>query len=226
MEEILLDNKIYLSSPEEFNDPFEVRPQINLDSSEKDREKIVSYYRGEVRKSYGFDLDAAYVSEKIFDSSVQYECWDNVRSEVLIYCLSACNDGILMYSYYADSHSGICLEFDKSEEFFQSISVNYETEFPRVDILHGKRNYRELAEKGVLTKAECWSHEEEYRIVKSGSSSRYLEFNPVCLTGIIFGCRASSCSVDAIKDILSRREMSDVQLYRATPKKIHMGRCG
>src|SRR5262249_53331053 len=50
-----------------------------------------------------------------------------------VLCLSECPDDILLWSHYADSHRGLCLEFDVagySEVFPRLHAVKYQDEYP------------------------------------------------------------------------------------------------
>jgi hypothetical protein len=69
-----------------------------------------------------------------------------------------------MWSYYAKDHSGIGIEFHIGNELFlKALPVNYEADYP---ILTIEKMY-EQAHKIMLTKADCWNYEEEFRLIAS-----------------------------------------------------------
>ncbi len=77
-----------------------------------------------------------------------------------ITCFSENRDSLLMWSYYADSHRGVCLEFDLHKD--ENLSKHcYKVQYSRLfDIGDKSRTY--------FTKSEQWQHEQEWRIVSSG----------------------------------------------------------
>lgn len=125
-------------------------------------------------------------------------------------CFSERNDSILMWAYYANSYSGICLEFDiAADEFLASKcrKVQYSRHFPSGDF-DGDNFFR---------KGEEWSHEQEWRIVCTTKE----EFLPTTsLRSIIIGPRTPVEDikrlipyVDKNKLILSQVTLSDSE-YR------------
>lgn len=107
----------------------------------------------------------------------------NMRDTLHIACLSEVYNSILMWSYYADKHKGLCIEFDIDEP--QALEkVKYCNERPNAhleDIIKdfcGKlfaqgitfeKNYdlvlSELVLKPYITKSSDWSHEKEQRLI-------------------------------------------------------------
>lgn len=97
-----------------------------------------------------------------------------------ITCFTENNDSLLMWSYYANSHKGVCLGFDlnKDEELLNHCyKVQYSKHFNT-----GDENYI------FYTKSEEWQHEQEWRIV--GFCSEYVETKS--LKSIYLGAQMSS----------------------------------
>lgn len=94
-----------------------------------------------------------------------------------ITCFSENKDSLLMWSYYADSHKGVCLEFDLRKDNLlhkNCHKVQYTRHF-------NKGNYNDE----FFCKSEEWSHEQEWRIVQL-----YQDYMPTTsLTGVYVGCR-------------------------------------
>lgn len=67
-----------------------------------------------------------------------------------------------MWSHYADNHRGICLEFDTANPLFsEALGVVYCSEYPRW-LPH---EMERIAFEMLLTKAEDWKYEREFRII-------------------------------------------------------------
>lgn len=148
------EKRVYLSNPSEFNDPF--------DSS-------------------------------IYNEGIGMDGKDDINNSGLlrfgkVCCFSEIKDSILMWSYYGDNHRGICLEFDLSRldpnlpinsEIMQSIDrVQYSPIRPKGNI------FEMIDSNFAITKADVWSHENEWRIVCI-TGEDFLPFD--CVTRIILG---------------------------------------
>jgi len=105
-----------------------------------------------------------------------------LRNKTRIGCFSKKSNSVLMWSHYADSHHGICLEFDEERSFFKD--VNYAKSKPRLDLYSAvsrilafdyvgeviSYNDYKFAKKMLepfFTKSSEWSYEEEVRCVLS-----------------------------------------------------------
>jgi hypothetical protein len=118
--ETLLENKVWLSSPADFNDPFDCRVHMSFNGGEKAwkesmarmqrkyspqlkrrqrRAEIVRIFREEKRHK-----DPEILKRALSDAQHAFNRWG-------VFCLSECNDDLLMWSYYAKRHTGLCLGF-------------------------------------------------------------------------------------------------------------------
>jgi len=117
---------------------------------------------------------------------VNQASWQNMDTWLRIYCLSEDNKNILMYSHYAGKHTGFCLEFSNLHEypFNLILPVHYDSKMSRFQ-------YDMTAEETiryVTFKAEDWKYEKEYRAFQNYKEHKF-DFNPECITSIIFGCK-------------------------------------
>ena len=118
---------------------------------------------------------------------------------------------LLMWTYYADSHKGICLEYDVPNTAFDSIeptndydenrkflhNVNY---IPKLATDYGQLfragsiygNYEELMQTVYFAKDEAFANEKEVRALLYENSSRPYVSKPFdFLKTIVFGYRCS-----------------------------------
>lgn len=145
-----------------------------------------------------------------------FECY---MKKIGIYCLSSVKDDILMWSHYAESHKGLCLEFDTTKEivyFGQAFKVNYSNEYPSIDVIKiglGKDNeYRKV----VLTKSKHWEYEHEWRIIKPqgfGGAGIH-RFQAELLTGVILGALITAEDRDKVVDWV-KNYPTKITLYEA-----------
>lgn len=127
---------------------------------------------------------------------------------VKILCLSEVNDNILMWSHYADRHTGVCLKLkcvpEEDSPWGVAVPIVYSKYMPRLldeekfaRIISGQESLddREMTRRLVYTKADDWAYEKEWRIFAGDgrTPAKYedLLFGKNELDAIYFGCRMS-----------------------------------
>lgn len=106
-------------------------------------------------------------------------------------CFSEVKDSILMWSYYTNNHKGVCLEYDltlldneieDNQNILNAIQkVHYsETQYNNTKCFCSPNDLNSV----FFTKALCWSHEQEWRLVLTDNIER-VKFP--CLTGVYLG---------------------------------------
>ena len=115
-----------------------------------------------------------------------------MRSKARISCFSTKNDSILMWSHYADSHRGVCFEFEENRDFFKKVNyssqrtnINLYDAISRVlafDFLNEKISYKDKKFSDIMlnplyTKSLEWAYENEVRCVLSDNEPNTLGFN-------------------------------------------------
>jgi hypothetical protein len=135
-------------------------------------------------------------------------------------CFSEIHDSILMWSYYANSHKGICIEYDLSklpQNPTNQLIVNALTKVQyspnRIDCLHGDAEDNVV---NILTsKSDVWSHEQEWRIVCE-TNNEWLPFD--CISGVYLGKKFNLKSPLYKKLVDSLEEKQGLKIYKA---KLH-----
>ncbi len=204
----IVENKVYFSSPSKFNDPFDCRVHMSFSGTDK---AWKSYFMGLLKK-YRPDLNRQQRQAEVHRivgterrhrnpqalrnmiGAVQKDVYD-----IGVFSLSARNDDILMWSYYADHHTGLCLGFlHRVGTLGPAFPVEYSATFPQVDYLKDDR--RRQVDANLLTKAASWQHEAEWRVVAYTEGPGLREYPPELLTEVILGARISPKDRD---DVLS-----------------------
>jgi hypothetical protein len=104
--------------------------------------------------------------------------------------LSAKPGHILMWSHYANSHRGICIRFRASSNtpfFGRAQRVIYQTMRPVLNLIRDTPVNQ--SEKALLTKADFWDYEEEWRIIEHAAGPGVHKFPAGLLDGVILGAR-------------------------------------
>jgi hypothetical protein len=126
---------------------------------------------------------------------------------------------ILMWSHYANDHEGVCFQFDTARDpstFVLAMRVDYSSEYP---VINWIADIADQLKARITRKHEGWSYEKERRIVIPNGPRTYLPFEPMALTGLIFGCRSSDATRQTIARLLAERSaarLPPVKIYDAT----------
>jgi hypothetical protein len=117
-------------------------------------------------------------------------------------------DDILMWSHYGASHTGLCLEFSSEQLPLAPEPVAYAPEFPVISFTDSAKSQTAI----LLTKAAHWSYEKEWRIL--ADKSGLVPFNPISLSGVVFGCRMPETDRRSVKQWIDAGK-SRPRLYEA-----------
>lgn len=184
--EILRSNSIKVSSPSEFNDPFDCNP-IPDTTTPASREALKamikaasdvwkSLSRGITPPGIPIEVDLAEVArnfELILENRLSntrevHNAMMLALDKLAVLCLSAQRNNHLMWAHYGDRHRGLVIEVE-SEGIFEIgddstvhkrlLPVQYSDYRPffRFDSV--------LAPDTYTTKGKAWSYEEEWRII-------------------------------------------------------------
>lgn len=166
-DKFLDDQTVRFCQPNEYNDPFELTPEIRL----KEELSLPS-------KNLGIDLTGGkpkFEKYEILESELsgyKYHLNSNLVAEVsklvgctcFSYSKASIPVNLLMWAHYAESHKGIAIQLKESSALIQNMSpVVYRKKRP---IINGKY----LSESEVIfmrdlyVKSDHWEYESEYRL--------------------------------------------------------------
>ena len=242
LEDIIVNSKLYLSSPESFNDPFDMKPRVtvegNLSSllekinslpspSPKAKQDALRRARS-IWREHGWSgianefriqesADALFKETGVFCFSTSF-----ARSEHLEVSRESGPRNNLMWSHYGDSHRGICLQFQVSKYpliLRRLARVTYSDRFPEINWISPA--FEEECLYAATNKHSRWTYENEWRLIQLNSAGSCVHFEPSLLSGIIFGAKISDSSVEEITRVLTKREemgLPPLKKYRAAMK--------
>ena len=145
-------------------------------------------------------------------------------SKMGVSCFSKNNSNLLMWSHYADSHQGFCIEFDSNfEPFSKAFEVIYKSEIPNInsDLLFNNEVEAESIKKLLSFKSLDWKHEEEIRIFHQESNKSFF-YSPRSLKAIYFGIRANQSDIEIVCSII-KAQNPPVKLYRMKRQDVNFG---
>lgn len=230
----IMDSAIWFSKPGDFNDLFDCSPSYSIEgptSAFKEYMKRVArkerplLNRQELRSHLAevSKNQLLYCKSPAFLTKIR-ENVQKIMNEFGVLSLSTKPNQVLMWSHYAASHTGICLRFSRVQEdfvFSTARRVIYCAERPIVNPILDAPDT--IVAKFILSKANFWAYEDEWRVVTSplsslqiGSGPGLIAYNPSLLDGIILGARISkSNAADVVSWVRGRKH--PVKLFRSVP---------
>lgn len=202
VERIFSHSELYYASPDEINDPLEFRFKLSFEATESERRM---WAVRTIQRQFGLSAgeasrEAIALFQRLdqqppspWQSAAESELQENIRRRVAVMSLSEVNDDILMWSHYADSHRGICIEFtaSKSTPFFaETVPVEYSDNIPVLS--HYRDTQYEVFRASCLVKAAHWSYEREWRSVEVRAGRGAKRFPIEHLTAVILGACISA----------------------------------
>jgi hypothetical protein len=200
---ILVEGMIYFPAASSFNDPFDCRPIYDTNGTTEDQWRD---YFNEVLQRHEPHLTSSQRREKVEnflneirkgDQSVvrqgaqqdfETRMNDNIYNRTGILCLSDKYDNLLMWSHYADSHKGICIQFDMNKArnyFLRILNVDYSDLYPVIN--PAVDNESIMYTKALLTKSTAWQYEDEWRMTAYKEGPNYFQVPAGMITSILLG---------------------------------------
>lgn len=230
-EEILLENKLYFSSPLDFNDPFDWRPTITIQNcEEKDLTSLVPEIQEGV---WRYILKSIREGNKMLECEAENSIYQSFSEKLKnwgVCCFFEQNNKskannlnmLNMWNQYSNGHRGYCLKFQVSDESFYNklYLVNYSENRPQFDLCDFLKNLgsEEYFNLTCLTKHSGLEYEQEWRIIEPKGTGNY-SFPKKLLIGIILGCQISKSDKDFILGLIERRNQPNFEKFEARPKK-------
>jgi len=225
----IISNKIFQwSSPLLFNDPFDSDGSIPPDKESMRRllidsiritgsldDVVLDEVDSELQKILDDDYDKE--AENIYSSSLNIQELKEGLKNSAIFCLSAVNDSILMWSHYADHHKGAVIQLkaniQKDSVLRLATLVKYVCTKPRFNLsCNNLDTLSDYLDKALYYKAEEWRYEEEYRIVipdelDDNNDTKLMPYFSDEIKAIYFGCRCIPGEINEVKNILVKRNL-------------------
>lgn len=214
LSDVLCNHRVFLSSPLDFNDPFDCVPCIVSPKSAVKWDIVGRRYAARIARDFG-QSDAKKVRaglSKLSDKRKR-ELLERASAESAeqtgVYCLSELADNVLMWSHYADNHKGICLRFDIGRspvcDIHGAVDVIYQPERPHLPILRTDDD-EFSAFNALRVKADFWAYEKEWRILMAGDARKHMGIPSNLITGAILGARCSDASQDRLRELVGSRQ--------------------
>jgi hypothetical protein len=221
---LLTKHEIFFPNAKQLNDPYDCAIKVSFDGGTQNQ------YREILRLALGKHLENLVLSNEKFNEIVEVHLkiqmqnqtqfvkdieqgfFESVKSTKGIFCLSETNDSVLMWSHYAEKHSGICIEMGVPEISNSAVKVNYVEELPTLNFF--EHDQEDLAKLVLLSKQKQWAYEREWRIIDPAFPSGLHRLNKTVVSAIIFGSAISPDDEQQVRQWIKEGGI-DVPYYRA-----------
>ena len=154
--------------------------------------------------------------------NMEHQLSGKMANMFLVGCLCTDFKNRLMWSHYAESHTGFCVEYDYSEPTPSVLSnlpvpVFYSSERPLVPWKAALENTSENISEactelmlGVLTKDSAWEYENEWRILLHSTDNPHLKMPKISC--VYLGAAISEDNKKAVLDIALQKNIPVKQM--------------
>ena len=200
---ILTSSTLLYQTPNNFNDPFDMHMGL-LDL----RKAAIDLFWSRAHSKYT-PSQIEVLKEKITDDDCMRLAEDAMhgqREKIGVLCLSKTNRSTLMWSHYAQNHTGVCLGFRIANNFplkgITAFEVNYASSVnPRQFTFDNEIENLVDYTYWICTKSHVWGYEDEVRVI-SLNQNGLIPFNKYQLCELYFGVGTPQTEVNAITELI------------------------
>lgn len=223
IERIFNDRRLYFSSPSDFNDPWDCRPCFGKAKSDEEAEKIIAWFVRSAKLHTPHIPEEEHVrraaelraNRPLLDSIVDQATTDIGKvtaAQYRVYCLTRHPDSELMWSHYARSHTGVCLEFSvKNALVCAAMPIDYLGDYPILNITANSIDANLLP---LFTKSAVWGYEDEFRLVATEhpagdrdvltTKNGFIDLPTGALQAIIVGATISAANRRLVESLVEK----------------------
>jgi hypothetical protein len=219
---LVVESELYFAKPSTFNDPLDCRIPARFEGSKL---TVEQHWRGVAREhfaSWPRRTRRARIQELIRNSATPEgrakltEQLFSTLAENGTACFATDPTSMLMWSYYAEGHSGVAIRFGmdfsriaalgealeaQGTQLFP-VEVQYSNDFPNCNYYTSTTHERLKVLLG--TKSAEWGHEEEWRLVLPNRSG-YFKIPCTIITGVVLGMRVDARHEATIREWIANR---------------------
>lgn len=199
----LINNQVTFSKRTNFNDLFDSKVNF-IKPTNKELKALIPRLKGKEKAHF----KNIFLNNNNEFLHIFLDKLEKRFDEYLFYCVTDNPESNLMWSHYANSHKGFCIEWDSAT--IKAEKVNYQEEIPSFHLIDLIKSYYLISSneesaikiwKALRTKLSEWDYESEYRlqlkdkkyshVIDNKKDFSLVEYEPEWLKSIIFGCRMS-----------------------------------
>jgi hypothetical protein len=206
----LSTSEIFMSDPEGFNDPYDIKIEIEnltdrspFGNEETLRQAFSTLFSANTSVAEFWYYDEAFVETLNAWIAGQTHYGEVIQGfkrrskEFGVSCFAQDWDVPLMWSHYADSHRGMCIEYqvnpmmlaqDPNDLHFGQHYLRYTTELPTICLSEILFSPHQVLSSMLATKHADWSYEKEWRLIHYKEKGKMVRMpNRMEISAIILG---------------------------------------
>jgi len=210
---IIINSSFWFARTDSFNDPFDCNLTEEINIKLSDFKRYISKL-GIPKTAIDTNLELAKRSPSIIREQAIKSRAKTINSSGLL-ALSQIYDSILMWSHYAENHTGIvlCLDLLEDPEFFITpLKVNYQKTYNPVNFF-GRATDMDYVKKIIATKSKDWEYEQELRVMKDSVGEH--SFNKSLITKVYFGCKCENSEKIRIKNMFKSNNYNGIKFFES-----------
>lgn len=226
----IIKGKLQISNTKMYNDPFEF--YYTTHSFDNSDNKFLYNHANETGKAI-LDITKILKENGKKDMIKNIENFNNLigieklhNGEAMICCLSKRFDNILMWSHYANSHRGFCVEYSTDSNKFREYIYPVCYLDKLYDATHLLLGIGAFKKPNLLCKSKEWEYEDEWRLClwKNELKKLFEEYNDeekiiidlgVKVKKIYLGVECSEKSEQAITSIAEKEKIDVIKLKKS-----------
>lgn len=236
---LLQDFSLWVPQFESLNDPFDGNIPLNFDYvSPQSRRALRAFNKNEIRQaleivphSPSSQLTAALrrtirwmgglSGHALWDAKFKHNRLGITRTYCGVSCFSTSCDNVLLWSHYANGHSGVCMGFDLHNLRFDFLRSTDPVIFGEIDYTDSSLDWPisedeiDITTRYFLTKSSHWKYEQEYRILTPALCKVAIALSKESIKEITLGIKIAPADKQRVLDIVADR-LPHVLVYQAT----------
>ena len=256
--DLLTNRRVLATPPNKLNDPLEFTPIIDDNPTDEEIWGKISHpdYMRELwegvgrRESYEIFQQRHLEGKELLTAEhrkLAPEVTESYRQEFIestgaasgLVCFSRRNDGILLWSHYADGHKGFVVGFGVPQlvnsfgrEDGTLVEVVYSETRPNMGSVYSNVEDENIRTAIIRTKSPEWKYEEEYRLIilrekfrddeNKGKDDRLfwsIKGNESVVRSVIIGSRCEPEWKSKLASVLAEPAYQHVEIFEAIPDK-------
>jgi hypothetical protein len=188
--EMFLDANFYCQPPHFFDDPHDGLLGARPTGGDRDIDNFLIHYCTTIpeiirKNKFTSPTQLSRISSQNEKSEMARLARKRGRRNVCVLSLTGdCGDE-LMWSFYADSHRGICLCFDAQHPFFSEARIVRYINVPKTSEKPIDNNL--VNDPLLYAKSRRWKWQKEWRMVWPGETPRFVPFPREALKAVVLG---------------------------------------
>ena len=219
---VLENQELWFPNPTTFNDPFDANIGMRYDllpaevinemveQQVKSMHPTAGYHllQGEMRR-----LRERLLNPETHDDAMQ-RWMQRLTSKMRVFCICPDRDNILLWSHYANNHTGFAVGFDamqlhalwKTNQGFQMGYVAYRDTYPiLLPALPGDNHTKEDIITTIMNvKSDIWAYEKEIRMNMFDGPAK-ASFAPTLIKEVVIGCKMAADDQRKMLEVMDRK---------------------